>query len=229
MTGLRLPSGPRVFEFPSAQQGRAASPDAHVSRSPGDAVRRVLDVVVAAFFLVLLAPLLGLIALLIRLDSGGPVLFRQQRLGLNGKPFRILKFRTMYVLEDGDVIRQACPRDNRVTRVGGALRVSSLDELPQFVNVLMGDMSLVGPRPHAIAHDRLFGALIANYALRRSVKPGITGWAQIHGLRGATPTLELMRRRVDYDIWYAHHRNVLLDLEILARTPVEVLRRRNAC
>ena len=227
VTGQRLPSGSRLFELPYAQRGTTYAPTAR--RPASDFARRALDFGVAALLLLLLAPLFAFVSVLVRIDSDGPAFFRQQRLGLNGKPFRILKFRTMHVLEDGDDIRQARPDDDRVTRVGRFLRASSLDELPQFVNVLAGDMSLVGPRPHAVAHDRFFGALIANYALRRNVKPGITGWAQIHGLRGATPTVDLMRRRVDYDLWYAQHRSVLLDLEILARTPLEVLRRRNAC
>jgi exopolysaccharide biosynthesis polyprenyl glycosylphosphotransferase len=190
--------------------------------------KRAIDLVVAVSSLLLLAPLMVAAAAIIRLESPGPCLFRQQRLGLNGKPFRILKFRTMYVLEDGDDVRQAEPNDARVTPVGRLLRASSFDELPQFINVLKGEMSLVGPRPHAVAHDRLFGSLIANYALRRRVKPGITGWAQVNGLRGATPTVEVMRRRVEFDVWYARNASLLLDIKILLRTPLELLRRRNA-
>jgi len=190
--------------------------------------KRGLDLGVALALLIVLAPLLTAIALLIRFESSGPALFRQRRLGLDGKPFRILKFRTMVVLEDGDLIRQAEPSDSRVTRVGRFLRAASLDELPQFVNVLKGEMSLVGPRPHAVVHDRLFGSLIRSYDLRRRVKPGITGWAQINGLRGATPTLAAMRRRVAHDVWYARNASLRLDLAILLRTPVEMLRRRNA-
>jgi lipopolysaccharide/colanic/teichoic acid biosynthesis glycosyltransferase len=178
--------------------------------------------------LVFLAPFLVAIALAIRFESAGPSLFRQQRLGLNGKPFRIFKFRTMHVLEDGENVRQAEPNDERVTRVGRFLRSSSFDELPQLINVLKGEMSLVGPRPHAIAHDKQFGALIPNYALRQRIKPGITGWAQVNGFRGATPAVHLMRRRIDLDVWYALNASFVLDLKILLRTPCELLRQRNA-
>ena len=134
----------------------------------------------------------------------------------------------MRVLENGEAIAQARPGDPRTTRVGRWLRTFSLDELPQLVNVVKGEMSLVGPRPHALAHDALYARLIADYGLRQSIKPGITGWAQIHGLRGATPTVEAMSRRVDYDVWYADHASFALDFKILLRTPLEVLRRRNA-
>ena len=118
--------------------------------------------------------------------------------------------------------------DPRITRVGRFLRVSSLDELPQFINVVLGDMSLVGPRPHAVAHDRQFGLLIADYALRRRIKPGITGWAQVNGLRGATPTVDMMRKRVDHDLWYVQNASIGLDLKIMLRTPRELFRQRNA-
>jgi putative colanic acid biosynthesis UDP-glucose lipid carrier transferase len=190
--------------------------------------KRVLDLAVTAPLLVLLAPLMAAIAILIRLDSRGPVLFRQTRTGLRGRPFFILKFRTMTVLEDGETIVQAAKDDQRVTRVGRFLRKTSLDELPQLFNVLMGEMSLVGPRPHALAHDRHYGALIDNYALRQRVKPGITGWAQINGHRGATPTLEVMQTRVRHDAWYAQRVNVALDLRILLATPFAILGQRNA-
>jgi lipopolysaccharide/colanic/teichoic acid biosynthesis glycosyltransferase len=134
----------------------------------------------------------------------------------------------MHVLEDGADVKQAVRGDARITRIGRIIRKLSLDELPQLFNVLAGDMSLVGPRPHAIAHDEYYGAVIANYAVRQQVKPGITGWAQINGARGATPTLESMQARVDLDSWYVAHSSLALDLLILARTPFEVLRSRNA-
>jgi putative colanic acid biosynthesis UDP-glucose lipid carrier transferase len=172
--------------------------------------------------------LFALIALAIALDSRGPVLFSQQRLGQGGKPFAIFKFRTMRVLEDGMHVVQACKNDVRITRIGSFLRSTSLDELPQLLNVVLGSMSLVGPRPHAVAHDKLYGALIADYSQRQRAKPGITGWAQINGARGATPTTEDMRKRVDLDIWYVDNANLILDLRILLRTPLEVLRQRNA-
>lgn len=190
--------------------------------------KRLLDLAIAVPALVVLAPLLALLALLIRLDSPGPALFRQKRLGYRGRPFEILKLRTMRVLEDGETIAQVRPDDARVTRIGRWLRASSLDELPQLINVVAGEMSLIGPRPHARAHDDFYTRLIAGYAHRQDVKPGITGWAQIHGLRGATPTVGIMSRRVDFDVWYAQHASFGLDLEILLRTPWEVLRRRNA-
>lgn len=190
--------------------------------------KRVLDIVVASTLIVLLAPVLAVVALLVRLDSRGPVLFRQTRTGLRGRPFAILKFRTMRVLEDGETIVQATQDDPRITRAGRILRKTSLDELPQLFNVLAGEMSLVGPRPHAVAHDRHYGALIEDYALRQRVKPGITGWAQVNGLRGATPTLDIMRARTAHDGWYALNANVALDLRILVTTPVALLLQRNA-
>lgn len=215
----------RLLEFPVGQHHLRIAPRASWYST---AAKRGLDLCVASTLLIALAPILVLVGLAIRFESAGPALFRQQRLGLNGKPFRIFKFRTMHVLEDGEHVQQAEPNDKRVTRVGRFLRASSLDELPQFVNVLQGDMSLVGPRPHAVAHDRQFGSLIANYALRRQVKPGITGWAQVNGFRGPTPTVDMMRRRIDCDIWYVQNASIRLDIGVLLRTPRELLRRRNA-
>jgi putative colanic acid biosynthesis UDP-glucose lipid carrier transferase len=200
-----------------------------LSQNPVQQVlKRAFDLTIALPLSVLLAPLMVAIAILIRFDSEGPALFRQTRLGQGGKPFEIVKFRTMIVLEDGDNVTQVRKGDARVTRVGRWLRRSSLDELPQFINVIAGDMSLVGPRPHAIAHDRLYSTLIDNYQLRQLVKPGITGWAQVNGLRGETPAIEDMRDRVTLDIWYARRASFALDLKILLRTPFEVLRQRNA-
>ena len=191
-------------------------------------LKRAMDLAVATTALILLAPVMALVALLIKLDSKGPSLFRQTRLGLDGRPFAILKFRTMTVMEDGEYIRQASRDDDRITRVGRFLRASSLDEVPQLLNVIRGEMSVIGPRPHARAHDEMYGALIDCYALRQNMKPGITGWAQVNGLRGETPTVDAMRARVDYDLWYVNNANVALDIEILLRTVVEVFRRRNA-
>jgi lipopolysaccharide/colanic/teichoic acid biosynthesis glycosyltransferase len=142
---------------------------------------------------------------------------------MNGRPFHILKFRTMHVLEDGPRVVQATRHDPRVTRLGHLLRDTGLDELPQLINVLAGDMSLVGPRPHAAAHDDYYGPLIANYAYRHRVRPGITGWAQVNGARGATPTLSDMQARIDLDAWYVDHRSLGLDLMILFLTPLEIL------
>jgi len=188
----------------------------------------VLDGVLAALGLFLLSPLLVLVALAIRLDSNGPALFKQIRTGLNGKPFRIYKFRTMTVQEDGAVIQQATPGDPRVTRIGGILRRTSLDELPQLLNVIRGEMSLVGPRPHALAHDAYYGREIPSYAGRFAVKPGITGWAQVNGSRGETPTVADMQRRIDLDLWYVQNWSLALDLEILAQTVVAETTRRTS-
>lgn len=195
---------------------------------PQRLAKRILDIVVAAPLLVLMTPAMAAIAVAIRLDSPGPAFFHQQRLGLHGRPFAIVKFRTMTVAEDGAHVVQACKNDPRITRVGCFLRMWSLDELPQLYNVLKGEMSLVGPRPHACAHDEFYSALIGHYEQRQRVKPGITGWAQVNGHRGETPTIESMRARVDFDVWYARHAGIALDLEILFRTAFEVFRRRNA-
>ena len=191
-------------------------------------VKRALDVVIALLALIVLSPILALATLAVALDTPGPILFCQRRTGLNGKPFGLYKFRSMTVLEDGAEVIQAVAGDARVTRTGRLMRASSIDELPQLFNVLAGDMSLVGPRPHALAHDEYYGARIASYGRRFAVKPGITGWAQVAGARGATPTLDHMQARIDIDIWYADHAGLGLDLLILARTPLEVLRHRNA-
>lgn len=180
--------------------------------------KRVFDICAASAILVASLPLLLLIALAIRLDSKGPVLFLQRRYGFNQEPFRIFKFRTMTTTDDGAVIRQATRGDPRITRVGRHLRRYNLDELPQLINVIAGQMSLVGPRPHALAHDREYQRKIALYARRHNVKPGITGWAQVNGLRGETDTDEKMARRVAYDHWYIDNWSFWLDLAILLRT-----------
>lgn len=181
-------------------------------------LKRVFDVVVSAAMLVLLSPLLLITALLIKLDSRGPVRFRQKRNGFNGSVFSIYKFRSMRVLEDGDCIRQATRDDPRVTRLGRWLRRTSIDELPQLLNVLSGDMSLVGPRPHAVAHNNEYQTIVSNYAFRNHVKPGITGWAQVNGFRGETQTVDIMARRVEYDLWYINHWSLWLDLRIIFKT-----------
>lgn len=192
------------------------------------AVKRLIDITASATLLAILSPLLLLVAAVIKIDSRGPVLFRQTRNGYCGRPFRIFKFRSMHVQENGPVIKQAIQGDARVTRVGRYLRKFSVDELPQLANILLGDMSLVGPRPHAQAHDELYARSIQNYEIRQHVKPGLTGWAQVNGLRGETATIDAMHRRIEYDLWYAVNASVLLDIEILARTAIEVVRPRNA-
>ncbi len=200
---------------------------AHAAR--GLAAKRLLDIAVSLTLIVLLLPLLAAIGLLVALESRGPVLFCQHRTGQDGHVFPMFKFRSMRVLENGTEVAQATHNDPRVTQVGRALRTTSLDELPQLFNVLLGEMSLVGPRPHAVAHDAYYGARIANYTQRQKAKPGMTGWAQVNGARGETPELHHMQTRVALDIWYVEHRSFLLDLSILAKTPLEVLTHRNAC
>ncbi|MBN8920260.1 MAG: exopolysaccharide biosynthesis polyprenyl glycosylphosphotransferase, partial [Rhizobiales bacterium] len=161
------------------------------------ALKRCIDIAVGSIALILSVPVLLLVAIAVKLDSSGPILFRQTRRGFNGKEFDIFKFRTMSVMENGDDVKQVHPNDSRLTRVGCWLRKTSIDELPQLLNVLRGEMSLIGPRPHAVAHDNFYEKMIANYAFRQHVKPGITGWAQVNNLRGATPTIASMRRRVE--------------------------------
>lgn len=190
--------------------------------------KRSFDLLAASLILVLALPLLLIIALLIKLDSPGPVLFLQRRYGFNQQPFRIFKFRTMTTTDDGDLVRQATRNDIRITRIGRILRRYNLDELPQLLNVLAGQMSLVGPRPHALAHDHEYQRKIALYARRHNVKPGITGWAQVNGLRGETDTDEKMARRVAYDHWYIDNWSFGLDLAILLRTVFSPRAYRNA-
>lgn len=181
-------------------------------------LKRSADIALAGAALLLLSPSMIFIAILIKLDSQGPVLFRQTRNGFNGKPFSILKFRSMRVLENGPVVRQATFNDPRITSVGRLLRRTNLDELPQLFNVLRGEMSLIGPRPHAVAHNREYGQRIAAYSVRHHVKPGLTGWAQVNGYRGETSTLELMEKRVECDLWYIKNWSIWLDARILLRT-----------
>jgi Undecaprenyl-phosphate glucose phosphotransferase len=181
-------------------------------------VKRMMDVALSAALLFLFAPLMVFLAVLVKLDSPGPVIFRQRRFGFNKQPFTVYKFRTMRCEAPDPTVPQARRGDQRVTRLGRFLRRSSLDELPQLFNVLAGSMSLVGPRPHAIVHDEKYAALIDRYFARHRVLPGITGWAQVNGLRGETDTTEKMARRIDYDLFYIDHWSPLFDLIILMRT-----------
>jgi Undecaprenyl-phosphate glucose phosphotransferase len=190
--------------------------------------KRAFDLLFASVALLLLTPLLVAVAILIKLDSPGPVFFLQRRYGFNQKPFQIIKFRSMRTCEDGPVVHQAKKDDPRVTRFGRRLRQWSIDEVPQLFNVINGDMSLVGPRPHALSHDREYERRISTYARRHNVKPGITGWAQIHGLRGETDTDEKMRQRVEHDLYYIDNWSVWLDLQILIRTVISPASYRNA-
>ena len=189
--------------------------------------KRLVDIVGASLGLIILAPLMFISAVAIKIGSPGPIFFRQRRNGFNAKQFSIFKFRTMTVMEDGPTVVQAKRFDPRVTKVGRVLRRSSVDEVPQLLNVLMGDMSLVGPRPHAIAHDDHYGDRLSQYAFRHHVKPGITGWAQVHGYRGETARVEQMKGRVDCDLWYINNWSLALDLKILVLTCLELTRRRD--
>jgi len=190
--------------------------------------KRLLDIVIASVALIVFSPLMLMTAIAIKLDSTGTVFFRQRRNGFNVKQFLIFKFRTMTVTEDGIQITQARRFDPRITRVGNFLRRSSIDELPQLLNVLKGEMSLVGPRPHALAHDTQYGKALSEYAFRHHVKPGITGWAQVNGFRGETSRIEQMKKRIELDIWYINNWSLWLDLSILVKTALEVSRSKNA-
>ena len=191
--------------------------------------KSVEDVVLSGIILIAIAPLLALIALAIKLDSPGPVLFRQKRLGFNNREFSIYKFRSMYHCEmPENCVRQAVKDDPRITWVGAILRRTSLDELPQLLNVLEGTMSLVGPRPHALSHNEEYGHQIRGYFARHNVKPGITGWAQVNGWRGETEELDKMEARVRHDIYYVEHWSIFFDLYILLRTVLVVLQQKNA-
>jgi Undecaprenyl-phosphate glucose phosphotransferase len=180
--------------------------------------KRMFDLVVAALALIALFPLLAAVAIAIRLDSPGPILFRQKRYGFNQEPFRIYKFRSMTTLDDGAHVAQAVRGDARVTRVGRHIRRLSLDELPQLLNVLRGEMSIVGPRPHALAHDQRYVERIARYARRHNVKPGITGWAQVRGHRGEIANDSQMRDRLAHDLHYVDHWSTWLDFKIVVMT-----------
>jgi putative colanic acid biosynthesis UDP-glucose lipid carrier transferase len=186
--------------------------------------KRVFDVIFASVALILLSPVMVLVALAIKLDSRGPVFFRQRRYGRNNRVFRIFKFRTMTVTEDGDRVIQAERNDPRVTRVGRILRSTSLDEIPQIINVLFGQMSIVGPRPHALAHEETFEEKFDLFSRRRRVLPGITGWAQVNGYRGETRTPEDVEKRMNYDLHYIDNWSIWFDMEIIVRTLLTVTR-----
>ncbi|UJB68883.1 undecaprenyl-phosphate glucose phosphotransferase [Acaryochloris sp. 'Moss Beach'] len=191
-------------------------------------VKRGIDFAIATLISIAISPLMVLIAISVKLSSPGPVLFKQQRYGLNGGNIVVYKFRSMRVMEDGAKVTQATQGDPRITKVGAFLRRSSLDELPQFINVLQGRMSLVGPRPHAVAHNEHYRKLIQGYMLRHKVKPGITGWAQVNGYRGETETLDKMEKRVEFDIHYLNHWSLWLDIKIILRTALVFFNDKNA-
>jgi len=186
--------------------------------------KRLTDIGLSVVILLLFLPLLMLIAILVKMSSPGPIIFKQRRYGLDGREIAVYKFRTMSVTEDGEQIRQASKADSRITRIGGILRRTSMDELPQLINVLQGRMSLVGPRPHAVAHNEEYRKLIKGYMVRHKVLPGITGLAQVNGCRGETSQLEEMEARVNYDLDYLRHWTPMLDIKIILLTAIKVFR-----
>ena len=191
-------------------------------------IKRVEDLIIGSVLLVLLLPIMAIIAAAVKFTSPGPVLFKQVRHGLKGEPFKVWKFRTMTVCEDGNSVKQATRNDLRVTRVGAILRKTSMDELPQFFNVLQGHMSIVGPRPHAVSHNEEYKTLIPGYMMRHLMKPGITGWAQVNGWRGETDTLYKMQKRVECDMEYIRSWSLWLDLRIIFVTAFKTLFDKNA-
>lgn len=227
-----LPDGQirTLTNYTSSAQQRIVSLE--IQRAPlstaEQIVKRAMDLVIGSFALIFFMPVMALTALAIKLDGPGPVFFHQSRKGFSGRQFVMYKFRTMTVQENGDVVTQATRNDPRVTKIGRLLRAASIDELPQLINVIRGEMSLVGPRPHALAHDNYFENLLQDYAFRHHVKPGMTGWAQVNGLRGATPSVEQIARRVEMDLWYINNWSFWFDIQILIKTFFEVARKRNA-
>jgi Undecaprenyl-phosphate glucose phosphotransferase len=192
-------------------------------------LKRLFDIVVASAMLTILWPMLLVVAALIKLDSRGPVLFRQMRHGFNNEPINVIKFRSMTTIGDGsDRFQQTVRNDPRVTRIGRIIRRTNIDELPQLFNVLKGEMSIVGPRPHAVAHNDMFAMQIRRLPRRHIVKPGITGWAQVNGLRGETDTLDKMQQRIEYDLYYIDNWSLLLDVKILFMTAVSTTAYANA-
>jgi putative colanic acid biosynthesis UDP-glucose lipid carrier transferase len=252
---LPLGSQPRIVELLESVQGTTASlyfvpdvfgisiiqgrlqdmngvPVVGICETPftgtNELVKRVSDIVLASLILILISPILVVLAIGVKLSSPGPVIFKQRRNGLDGEEIVVYKFRSMTAQDNGPVVRQAKRNDPRITRFGAFLRRTSLDELPQFFNVLQGRMSIVGPRPHAVAHNEEYRRIIKAYMVRHKVKPGITGWAQVHGHRGETDTLEKMQARVEYDLEYLRNWSLGLDLQIIVRTIRLVFFDRNA-
>ena len=210
-----------MFDSATVQQVHIAGGSERIntpSASARSLTKRLLDLVVAASLLLILLPALIVIGVLLSLESKGPVMFKQRRGGLLGRPFVVFKFRTMRVLEDGDTVQQASKKDSRVTAFGALLRRTSMDELPQLINVLRGEMSLVGPRPHALAHDKEFQERCPAYAQRFTMRPGITGLAQIRGFRGDTSCIENLEARVSADLEYAETWTLWTDIKLLVAT-----------
>jgi putative colanic acid biosynthesis UDP-glucose lipid carrier transferase len=187
-------------------------------------VKRWEDVVLALCILALIWPIMLVTAVAVKMTSAGPVIFKQRRYGMDGKSIQVYKFRSMTVMEDGDKVTQARQGDQRLTPIGAFLRKTSLDELPQFINVLEGKMSIVGPRPHANTHNEYYRKLIKGYMIRHKVRPGITGWAQVNGCRGETDTLDKMERRIDFDLAYLRHWSLWMDLRIVLMTAYQTIR-----
>lgn len=212
---LELLAGAQVTEFGDLLTIQVHSPPL---TSFDLAVKRSFDLFAATLGMVVLSPLFLLVAVAIRIDSPGPLLFRQTRHGFNNEPIQVIKFRTMTTLESGENFTQAIKNDPRITRVGRILRQTNIDELPQLMNVIRGNMSVVGPRPHATAHNKFFQSKIAPFSRRHTVKPGLTGWAQVNGFRGETDTLEKMERRIEHDLYYIDNWSFLLDMKIILLT-----------
>jgi putative colanic acid biosynthesis UDP-glucose lipid carrier transferase len=187
-------------------------------------MKSISDLILATIILCLISPLLIILGLGVKLSSPGPILFKQRRYGLDGHEIVVYKFRSMTVTEDGDKVTQATVNDKRVTKFGKFIRKTSLDELPQFINVLQGRMSIVGPRPHAVSHNEMYRKVIKGYMVRHKVKPGITGWAQVNGFRGETESVESMKSRIEYDLDYLKKWSLSLDLKIILKTVLLVFR-----
>lgn len=222
-----------IFDLMQARFGQVSDvPVIAICESPflgvDNVVKNLSDFILATIILILLSPVMLFVALAVKFTSRGPAIFKQRRYGLNGEEIVVYKFRSMTVSEDGQNVVQAKKNDQRITKIGNFLRKTSLDELPQFFNVLQGRMSIVGPRPHAVAHNEQYRKLIKGYMLRHKVKPGITGWAQVNGLRGETELLEKMQARIEFDHYYLQNWSIWLDLWIIVRTVWTVLRRDNA-
>lgn len=215
----------QVFEH----EVTSGKPEKHsANRTYALMAKHALDKLIAIITLILLSPLLVLVSLLIKIDSRGPIIFKQNRNGLNNKTFKVWKFRTMRVMENGSEVKQAKKDDVRITRIGSFLRKSSIDELPQLANILLGDMAIVGPRPHPVALNNQFRPLIENYDQRCAMKPGLTGLAQINGHRGPTKTVEQMLKRIECDIKYINNWSLWSDVKIILATPYYGLISKNA-
>ncbi|MEZ5818293.1 MAG: exopolysaccharide biosynthesis polyprenyl glycosylphosphotransferase [Hyphomicrobiaceae bacterium] len=231
--GVHLGQLSIATRFPKLQAARIGKTSTLALRTPPlnpyqQALKRIFDFVLSLVGLMLLAPVFLVVGLLIKLDSPGPVFFRQRRRGFNQREFAIWKFRTMTTMDDGAHIQQAVRNDPRVTRIGRVLRRFNIDEVPQLMNVVLGDMSLVGPRPHAVAHDRHYERVIRHYGRRLNVKPGITGWAQVNGYRGLTETEYAMRSRIAHDLYYIDNWSIALDIYIMVLTVLSPKAFRNA-